>query len=553
MLWRFFYVRRKLMAKFNKITPGSGPSAPLKATADPSVKTYEGGPGVVSDTKTEAFRLGVTLFGGNEPTFYEKGKGRDDRFNSLCAKLAVADPSWTFGFLRWLRADANIRTASIMGAAHAISARLQDSNSVKEDELLSSVGHTGVNRALVDAVCQRADEPGEFAQYWTSTFGAMPKCVKRGLADAANRLYNEYSVMKYDTSSHAFRFADVLNLTHAKPKGNADLFKYVIDRRFGNDTAITLPMIAANNSLRIRAAKDSKVLLDGNLVREAGMTWEDVLSLAGSKLPKDKVWEAVIPSMGYMALLRNLRNFEEAGISREAQKYVISKLSDKNQVEKSRQFPFRFLSAYFSINSLAYQSALEDALEYSVQNIPVLDGGTLVLVDTSGSMSDPMSEHSKMTRAGAGALFGGALANRNAGNATLVSFATTSAVVPIPRGGSVLNLVKEIDRLSGHVGHGTNTADAIKRHFDEKKHKRVVIFTDGQSFGGYCGTNIGDCVPAKTFMYGFDLSGYKHTDLAAGKNRRYQLAGLTDATFKQISYLENGENANWPWINKEGK
>ena len=49
-------------------------------------------------------------------------------------------------------------------------------------------------------------------------------------------------------------------------------------------------------------------------LRLAGMTWEDALSLAGNRVPKKDLWEALIPTMGYMALLRNLRNFSEAGI-----------------------------------------------------------------------------------------------------------------------------------------------------------------------------------------------------------------------------------------------
>jgi hypothetical protein len=46
----------------------------------------------------------------------------------------------------------------------------------------------------------------------------------------------------------------------------------------------------------------------------AGVTWE---ALAGwLQGPMDKAaWEAIIPSMGVMALARNLRNFDEAGVS----------------------------------------------------------------------------------------------------------------------------------------------------------------------------------------------------------------------------------------------
>ncbi|MET9731017.1 TROVE domain-containing protein [Streptomyces sp. NPDC006458] len=75
------------------------------------------------------------------------------------------------------------------------------------------------------------------------------------------------------------------------------------------------------------------------------MTWE---SLAGWLLgPMDAAaWEAIIRSMGLMALTRNLRNFDEAGVSDEAAEQVAARLADPEEVRRSRQFPYRFLSAY---------------------------------------------------------------------------------------------------------------------------------------------------------------------------------------------------------------
>ena len=67
----------------------------------------------------------------------------------------------------------------------------------------------------------------------------------------------------------------------------------------------------------------------------------------------------MIPSMGYMALLRNLRNFDQAGISRDTQMAVASTLADPEAVARSRQFPYRFWSAYKNVPSLTWASALE--------------------------------------------------------------------------------------------------------------------------------------------------------------------------------------------------
>ena len=48
-------------------------------------------------------------------------------------------------------------------------------------------------------------------------------------------------------------------------------------------------------------------------LRNSKMTWEALSSLIEGGMDA-KAWEAVIPVMGYMALLRNLRNFLDAGV-----------------------------------------------------------------------------------------------------------------------------------------------------------------------------------------------------------------------------------------------
>ncbi|NEB07043.1 TROVE domain-containing protein, partial [Streptomyces sp. SID13726] len=109
----------------------------------------------------------------------------------------------------------------------------------------------------------------------------------------------------------------------------------------------------------------------------AGMTWE---ALAGwLQGPMDAAaWEAVIPSMGAMALLRNLRNFDQAGVSDAVAARVAAKVADPEVVARSRQFPFRYLAAYQHAPSLRWAYPLERALGHSLANVPALPGRTLV-------------------------------------------------------------------------------------------------------------------------------------------------------------------------------
>src|SRR3954451_21080564 len=117
-------------------------------------------------------------------------------------------------------------------------------------------------------------------------------------------------------------------------------------------------------------------------------------------------WQSVIGSMGYMALLRNLRNFDEAGVPDDVAASVPARLADPEEVARSRQLPLRFLSAYRAVPSLRWAWARDQALGLSLAGVPSPPGRTLVLVDRSGSMFGPLSRRSQLNRADAAALFG---------------------------------------------------------------------------------------------------------------------------------------------------
>nr|BFE81747.1 hypothetical protein GCM10020093_043480 [Planobispora longispora] len=231
------------MSKFNSSAKGSARSAvssPITTGRTPSGRTHEGAPGYARDAKSELFLLAVANMVG-EDTFYEKAGDRDERFRSLVHRVAVEDGAWMSRFLPWLRGTANMRTAPIVAALESVRARL-------------AAGEHGLNRQLVDGVLQRADEPGEALAYWMARYGrAVPKPVKRGVADAVRRLYGERSLLKYDADTRGFRFGDVIDLVHPAPAADkpwqGELFAHALDRRHDRDK----PIPGALTTLRARA------------------------------------------------------------------------------------------------------------------------------------------------------------------------------------------------------------------------------------------------------------------------------------------------------------
>lgn len=532
------------MARFNTRSTRPSVSSPVKSTGE-KTHTHEGATGHLRDAMSELYLLAVSNMVGTD-TFYEAGGDRDDRYTALVRQLAVEDPDWTAGLLGWLRTEANMRTAAIVGAAEFTKARLD----------AQEAGHS---RQAIASVLQRADEPGEMLGYWTSRYGRkLPKPVKRGIADAVQRLYTERSLLKYDTGSRGYRFGDVLELAHPSPSApwQGDLFRYAIDRRHRADAEIPggMRVLLADVVMRHRAREDATALLDAEAVNSAGMTWETVLSLAGDKVDKAKLWEAIIPSMGMMALARNLRNFDEAGVSDEAAAQVCARFTDPEQVARSRMFPFRWWAAYKHAPSLRWAHALEQALGHSLANVPRLKGSTLILVDRSPSMfpgygfSTP--NRSDITLAEQAAVFGSALALR-AEKPTLVEFGGDSKELAVPRGGSVLKLIEGY----GQIG-GTDIPSAVKRHWFA--HDRIVIVTDEQTrpgwlpsnmlgHGGMRETAIDDLVPKATPLYMWNMAGYKPGVMPSGKSGRHTFGGLTDQAFRMIPLLEQRRDARWPW------
>lgn len=541
------------MSKFN--TPRTRPTvhSPIVTEAVPSTVTHEGGSGYLRDTRSELFLLAVSNMVG-ENTFYEKAGSRDARYEQLVRTLAVEDPKWALDFLRWLRLGGNMRTAALVGAAQFVHARL----AVPDDKATDQDKNT--SRLVIDAVLQRADEPGEFLAYWQSTFGGkkFPYVVMKGVSDAVNRLYSERSLLKYDSPQHGWRFGDVIDICHPKARVDAGeltdeerarkiaakhaLFRHAIDRRHGHDQEVptVLGMLSKRAALLAAAPATRRNLLDPSALRAAGMTWEALPSWLGGAMDA-QAWEAIIPSMGVMALARNLRNFDQAGVSNAVAELVAAKLTDPAEVKASRQFPFRFLSAYKAAPSLRWSWPLEQALNHSLANVPELRGRTLVLVDRSGSMWSPLSAKSDLMRTEAAALFGTALAMRSE-RADLVQFGTGSAVVPFTRGESVLPVVR--DRF-GNLG-GTNTWDAVRRHY--RGHDRVVIVTDEQSRDTYGREYHPGGFSKNVPIYVWNLAGYRVGMMPSGSGNNHVFGGLTDAAFRMIPLLESGRDGSWPWV-----
>ncbi|KKL70879.1 hypothetical protein LCGC14_2100490 [marine sediment metagenome] len=528
------------MSKYGDLDPRS--TTALKTTDEQAV-THEGAPALAKDVRTALFTLAMTSMTAQD-SFYESAATQDSRLRGLVQQLTEEDPEFIQRFVPWLRNTANMRSAPIVIAA---------------EYALAGGPH---RRQVIDSAMVRADEPAEFVGYYIMRTGrsTLPGGIQRGVADAVQRLYNQFSALKYDSQRHTVRMGDVIELVHPQSKNEIQglLYEWLLDRRHhSQDVRVNvdeLPMIKARQDIEavepdqrrevLRAVQSESEIADPTVIRHAAdafnlgaITWEYLSGWLPGGMDAE-AWEVVIPQMGYMALLRNLRNFDEAKISDLAIELILQRLADPEEVAKSRQFPYRFWSAWAATQSLVWGPALETALGLSVHNIPEFSGSTLVLVDVSGSMVNPVSDRSQVNRSDVAALFGAALFAKNPKTTRVVIFGTDSKdVTPAQRGSMLRNM--EVFRDNHGVGHGTYLGTAVGQHFTDED--RIVIFTDLQAHDG-------GAKDKARFVHYFDLGGYSASPDAIGEDGVFMYGGFTDATFRQMSLHEITRTSDWNTI-----
>lgn len=545
------------MSRFNsKVTHTNKKSSVIQTTGN-TITNHYGATGYERDAKSELYLLAVSFMGGDS-NFYEKSDARYSRLQSLTRQVAVEDGKWMREFVRWVRNGAMMRTVAGVMAVEAVMGRLAHTATRGEKDITTQ-GNT--NRQIIDAACARADEPQEMLAYYLSIYPKpIAQPVKKGLADAATRLFNERSYLRWAANTtSAVGMADVIRLCRPKPKDEAQshLFNYITEwEHRGPEAPSTLaeleflPKVATRRNLMDMDKDERRAFMadsDKEVLSYAEMGWENISAWLGSM--DKEAWEAVIPNMGTMAMLRNLRNFDKVGITdRFAQEHIFPTITDLAQIKKSRALPMRFLNAYRNAPSLRWAWALEIGLNDTLANIPVLGGRNLILVDVSPSMTfEKISAKSSLTYYDAATIFGAVMAVRNPGS-DLAQFGGTSNLIQVERGASVLKIIEKFHQISY-----TDIPTAVQQQYNG--HDRVIILTDEQSQGwgslsvfDEAMTTVRNLVPVKVPIYTWNLAGYKAGHQPANwENLHVFGGGFSDASFGMIQHIESGRSGRWPW------
>lgn len=370
-------------------------------------------------------------------------------------------------------------------------------------------GKQYANRAI-KAVCLRGDDATEIMSCYIQLFGKpIPNSLRRALKSVLER-FDEYTLAKYKGSGKSVKMRDLLCLCRPKPKNEAQSIVW-------------------------------KKLLEGTL--EPPMTWEVELSKNGNNR---ETWERLIASekVGYMALLRNLRNIIKTNPSNIDA--ALNRISDAEFVRKSKQLPFRFLSAYKSVCDVCGSKvldALETAVEVSIENMPKLNGTTVIAVDVSGSMSSKVSAKSSVSCVEIGYLLG-LIANKICENSYFYTFNARAQKVNVSARSNIIE-----NAVKAHCFGGTNMYAPFKKMIsDGVKADRVIVISDNEcNLGGRNGSYPVQVIAEKyrevsgmnTWVHAIDLQGYGTQQFHG--NRTNIIAGWSEKVFDFIRIAEQGE------------
>jgi 60 kDa SS-A/Ro ribonucleoprotein len=452
----------------------------------------------------------------NENSFYEKGDKRDNALVSDLREVAKTDPRFPLQLAAWARNELYLRTTPQV--------ILVESANIEEAKPYV--------RQYTPKIVKRADELAEVIAYQLSAHGKpIPNALKKGLADAFSN-FDEYQLNKYDSDKGAVSLGDVLRLIARKknwPVSEA-LRNYLVNDVVDADA---LPKIGA---LKALLQKDSIDAEAEELIRKSHVTWETLISKFGSSKEN---WERVIPNMGYMALLRNLRNFEEKGVDLAP---VLKRISDPNEVKRSKQLPYRFYSAYKQVSNSKVQRAIAQAFEHSISNV-TLPGATGVAVDHSGSMDSPLSDKSKMSYFDVGAVLG-AIVAKKAEDSVVVTFGNHAKRVDLNPDDTMMTNIEKIKKT--YVGHSTNAHEAFNI-FDNADLDRIVVISDMQCYGGntaYWNTGLNSRweqyrkAHPKAYLYSLDVHAYGTKQIPSYDNHAVTINGWSDKVIDFMTLTE---------------
>lgn len=376
-----------------------------------------------------------------------------------------------------------------------------------------------IARAFYKRIVRRPDDMMEILGAYANLnghdlkhIGKLPNAMKRGFADAIGNM-DAYQLAKYKKGTAAISMVDVVNLVRPKAtEKNGNALKALIEGTLKNEKTWEAKQSKAGQDAKGKTVKEKK-----ELKAEA---WKDLL-LEGT--------------IGYDALLMNLRNIAETNntVLIDA---AVKLVTDQKRIDKSLTMPFKYFVAYREMlninNKLA--NAVSKALSMCLKNIPALEGETLVLVDTSGSMTFASVAKSDIRIAEAAALFGIAL--NKAMGADVKWFHSTSGSVLLNPEDSITTGMRAFT-FNGGATYLSRAIQNLRKRYDN-----IVIISDMECYGRERSNEVFNAYKKKfdvdTTVFSLDLAG--SGTMQFPERNVVTMAGFSDKIFSSMNEITRG-------------
>lgn len=508
------------MAKYNKKT--------VAATKIVAAMTHQGGAGYQLKPELELMSL---LANGINNTFYEKESTQEKRLTDLITKVCKQD--------KLLVAKMLVYTRSVLGqrsVTHAASVALLPH--ISGVEWAKNLFTKRDRKENFGGLIYRLDDMLEIAaRYMDVNPGKrLPNSVTKGFKSVLEEA-DTYELAKYQGKTRGVSLVDIINLVHPKPrKEMVKAFKALINGELKQFNTVEDKNTKSGQEVAQKVAQ-------GVLTVDEAAT---ELAKAKEKNYKELVEEKVI---GYLALLRNLRNILTNSSDSTLLKATVDQLTDEKAIRKSLVFPHQIdlalevLMAEFGNSKVGViAKALNTAYELAIPNLSELGmtGRTAVVLDRSGSMTSKIHLANGYGSAAAiekGALIAATLAKGL--GADIYVFGDRCFEHKYNVNDSV-NTIKHT--LSNPANEGTQfytIFPALKERYD-----RVFIVSDMQG-----ADSIGDTLrtyksqySVDPYIYCINLCGYGTTMFKENK-KVAQISGYSAEIYELVKKMEIDINA----------
>jgi len=205
-------------------------------------------------------------------------------------------------------------------------------------------GSTSLKPALEKSLI-RPDDAQEIVALWNSrNTKSIPNALRKAIKNRLENKWGAYQLKKYYGNGNV-KVSNLINICHPTPKDEEQrlVFKQALENK--------LPNIDTAQTVNARSTGDDRAQNYATMLKER--------------------------KLGYMALLKNLKNMLEAGVSDETVEDICNLLRNKNAVLNSKVLPFRFVQAYNIVDNMGIDKfkakkilkAIEDGFALSAGNV----------------------------------------------------------------------------------------------------------------------------------------------------------------------------------------